>query len=101
LQDGWVRVEFVPEIHHGDLQLRPTPTDDAGWAYRSTQNIAQCYPQKFAVTLNVGESAVITAAGGEETLGNQIFRRDQNGEQRQRLLIIRLVDMGRTVKPVD
>lgn len=102
LQDGWVRVEFVPEIHHGELQLRPTPTDDAGWAYKSTQNIEQCYPQKFAVTLNVGEAAVITAApDGSETLGGKIFRREQNGEQRQRLLIVRLADMGRTVKPVD
>lgn len=102
LQDGWVRVEFVPEIHHGDLQLRPTPTDDVGWAYKSTQNIEQCYPQKFSITLNVGEAAVITAApDGVETLGGKIFRREQNGEQRQRLLVVRLADMGRTVKPVD
>jgi hypothetical protein len=101
LQDGWVRVEFLPEIHHGELRMRPTPTD-AGWGLKSAQNVEACAPQKFAVTLNVGESAVISAAAGsEETLGDVFFRRDQNGEERQRILVVRLADMGRTTKPIE
>lgn len=96
LQDGWVRVEFLPEIHHGQMQLRRMPTD-VGWALKSAQNIEPCFAQRFAVTLNVGESAVISAApGSAETLGDRFFRRDQDGEPRQRLLIVRLVEMGRT-----
>jgi hypothetical protein len=102
LQDGWVRVELLPEIHHGDMQLRPMPTDDVGWALKSAQNVEVCFSQKFAVTLNVGESAVITAApNAPGSLGDKFFRRDQNGERRQRLLVIRLADMGRTIRPVD
>jgi hypothetical protein len=101
LQDGWVRVEFVPEIHHGEFQLRRMPTD-VGWALKSAQNVESCYPQRFAVTLNVGESAVISAAPRSEgTMGDRFFRREQEGETRQRLLVVRLADMGRTVKPVD
>ncbi len=100
LQDGWVRIEFLPEIHHGDMQLRPTPTDDLGWTYKSAQNVEACHPQKFAVTLNVGESAVVTATPPEGTLGDRFFRREENGERRQRLLFVRLVDMGQTIKPV-
>ncbi len=102
LQDGWVRVEFTPEIHHGEMKMRHLPTDELGWALKSAQNVEQCYSQRFAVTLNVGESAVVTAAPqSEETLGDRFFRREQEGELRQRVLIVRLVDMGRTTKPVD
>ncbi|MFO0917937.1 MAG: hypothetical protein U0872_06430 [Planctomycetaceae bacterium] len=101
LQDGWVRVEFIPEIHHGDLRLRHVATE-SGFANKTTQEVEKCFPQRFTVTLNVGESAVITAdADSEGTLGDRFFRRKEEGEPLQRLLIVRLVDMGRTIKPVD
>jgi hypothetical protein len=101
LQDGWVRVEFVPEFHYGSMQLRNVPTD-VGWTLKGAQNIEACYPQRFAVTLNVGESVVVGAAPESAgTLGDRFFRREQDGEARQRLLVVRLSDMGRVVKPVD
>ena len=101
LQDGWVRVEFLPEFHHGPMQMRNVPTE-LGWGMKSTQNIEACYPQRFSVTLNVGESVVVGAAPGSDgTLGDRFFRREQDGEARQRLLVVRLADMGRTAKPVD
>lgn len=102
LQDGWVRMDFLPEIHHGDLQLRPTPSEELGWTYKTTQNVMACHPQKFSVTLNVGESAVISsAADAEGSLGANFFRRDQQGEMRQRLLVVRLANMGRTGHATD
>ena len=30
LQDGWVRIDFQPEIHYGENRVRHTPTDE-GW----------------------------------------------------------------------
>jgi hypothetical protein len=101
VQDGWVRVEFIPEIHHGELRLRQVATE-SGFANKTAQDVDKCYAQRFAVTLNVGESAVITAGpDADGNLGDRFFRRTQDGELLQRLLIIRLTDMGRTVKPVD
>lgn len=97
LQDGWVRMDFLPEIHHGDMQLRPTPSEELGWTYKTAQHVVACHPQKFSVTLNVGEMAVISAAPGmEDSLGASLFRRDQQGELRQRMLVVRLANMGRT-----
>jgi hypothetical protein len=95
LQDGWVRVEFTPEIHYGEMRLRPRPTE-LGWANFGGQNVEKCYPQEFAVTLNIGESAVVTAlVDADATLGEAFFHREQNGEPRQRVLVVRLADMGR------
>jgi len=101
LQDGWVRVEFIPEIHHGEMRLRHVATE-SGFANKASQDIEKCYAQRFGVNLNVGEMAVITAdTDSDGTIGDRFFRRDQDGELLQRLLIVRLVDMGRTIKPVD
>jgi len=101
LQDGWVRVDFIPELHHGEMRLRQTATE-AGWALQSGQNVEKCVPQQFSVTLNVGESVVVSAdANSEGTLGDVFFRRDMNGERRQRLLVVRLADMGRAKQPLE
>lgn len=98
LQDGWIRVEFAPEIHHGQMRMRPRPTE-IGWANVGGQDIERCSAQEFAVTLNVGEAAVVTELPGHDgTLGNVFFRRDADGEVRQRLLVVRLVEMGRTAE---
>lgn len=102
LQDGWVRMDFLPEIHHGDLQLRPTPSEELGWTYKTAQNVVACHAQKFSVTLNVGESAVMSApADSTGSLGANFFRREQQGELRQRLLIVRLANMGHSSRTSD
>src|SRR5262249_19937854 len=59
LEEGWVRVDFQPEIHYGNSQMRYTPTDE-GWAHRGGQNIDVRQSQRFSVTMNVGEMALIT-----------------------------------------
>lgn len=94
LQDGWIRVTFQPEIHHGENRVRHTPTED-GWAFRSRQNVDARHSHQFSLTMNVGEIALITAAPEmPESLGELFFCRDDNGIKKQRVLIVRVADAG-------
>ena len=94
LQDGWVRIDFQPEIHYGDNRVRHTPTEE-GWAYRSRQNVDARHAHQFSLTMNVGEMAIITAAPDQpETMGDLFFCRDDHGIKRQRVLIVRVADAG-------
>lgn len=94
-QDGWVKLEFTPEIHHGDALMRPTPNED-GWALRGGQKIDVRHALKFNVTLSTGEFVVIGCEGKNADLpGSRFFRRqtEKAGEQ-QRLLVVRVADAG-------
>ncbi|MBC8115293.1 MAG: hypothetical protein H7062_12990 [Candidatus Saccharimonas sp.] len=94
LQDGWVRIDFQPEIHHGENRVRHTPTEE-GWAYRSRQNVDARHAHQFSLTMNVGEMAIITAAPDQpETMGDLFFCRDDDGIKKQRVLIVRVADAG-------
>lgn len=94
LQEGWVRIDFQPEIHHGEHRVRHTPTDE-GWAYRSRQNVDAKHAHQFSLTMNVGEVAIITAAPDQpESMGQLFFCRDDNGIPKQRVLIVRVADAG-------
>jgi hypothetical protein len=95
LQDGWVRVDFQPEIHHGDKLMRRMPTEE-GWALKGGQNVDVRQAQRFSVTLNVGELALITSTSDDEgTLGDRFFCHEDRGMKRQRVLIVRIVDSGK------
>ncbi len=94
-QDGWVMLEFTPEIHHGDSRMRPTPNEE-GWALRGGQKIDVRHALKFSVMLSTGEFVVVGCDGKDADLpGSRFFRRETEkaGEQ-QRLLIVRVADTG-------
>ena len=96
LRDGWIRIDFQPEIHHGELRVRHTPTDD-GWAYQNRQEVDARLTQQFSLTMNVGEMAIITAASDHpDSMGDWFFRHQDNGERKQRLLIVRIADAGKS-----
>jgi hypothetical protein len=97
LQDGWARLEFIPEIHHGIDRLRPIASPAAGlWQPRDSQEI-DTLPQRFAVKLHVGEMAVITAAPEHlRSFGHHAFvRDDEKTGPVQRVLVVRLANMSR------
>lgn len=98
LQDGWVRVDFQPEIHHGENRVRHTPTEDGlglGWGFQNRQNVETRHSDRFSVTLNIGEMAIITSdPTQDETLGNLFFCREDGGVTKQRVLIVRLAASG-------
>jgi hypothetical protein len=100
LQDGWARLEFVPEIHFGQERLRPT-SGTTGlqnvWQPDMSQEVESLLVQRFSVKLHVGEMVVITADPNNPKLfGPHAFIRDQPSEGGlQRLLIVRLSNMSR------
>lgn len=73
LQEGWVRIEFLPEIHHGRVANRPVAAGGR-WRYHTAQAIERLYNQKFALDLNVGEMVVITGeAEPADSVGRHFF----------------------------
>lgn len=100
MQDGWAKLEFLPEIHHDAARLRATATD-SNWQLRSRQEIEKLYGHRFSMELNVGEMAVLTAEQGAAlgSLGRCFFVGAEPSADKQRLLVIRLADMKK-VDPV-
>lgn len=97
-QEGWAMFEFVPEIHHGTPQMKPV-AGDSGWRqFETSQNIQKLFRQRFQLTLNEGESAVVTALGNEpESAGAFFFNTSADGVPMQRLLVVRLLHTGELV----
>jgi hypothetical protein len=115
LQDGWAQLEFVPQVQYGDEKLRPVADGD-GWRYQNSQRNELLYPQRFSLTLSVGEMAIVTAEdGAESNLGRLFFcgapgidcpasnadtpeapakNPALSGPTVQRLLVVRLAGMG-------
>ncbi|MEX0718606.1 MAG: hypothetical protein WD066_18580 [Planctomycetaceae bacterium] len=96
VQDGWVRLEFSPEVHHGELKTRHV-AGNGGFVLKSTQEVAPFPVQRFAVTLNLGEMVVLSADPDRpDSLGRHFFIGAGEDEPLQRLIVIRLADMKRT-----
>ena len=98
-QDGWVRLEFLPELHHGQTKARPFAAA-TGWMYRTTQEVLPLFAQRFAAHLNVGEMLVISADRDRSgTLGQQLFQFEDSSGPKQRVIVIRLAEL-REIAPV-
>ncbi|MBM82302.1 MAG: hypothetical protein CMJ78_17180 [Planctomycetaceae bacterium] len=98
-QDGWARLDFVPEIHYGKSLLRHRATS-RGWLFQASQNIEPLYAQKFSMHLSTGEMAVIGAnREASNTAAERFFISSADGNDAQRLIIVRLVKMSK-VEPV-
>jgi hypothetical protein len=94
-QDGWVRLNFQPEIHHGNKWLRPIPTQ-FDWTSRQSQAVLPLYDQRFSLSLNIGEMALITSDGDDKSnSGHAFFRSIDSSGQVQRLLVVRIANMRR------
>lgn len=95
LQDGWARLEFLPQIHHGQFRWRPMATL-RGFAGRTAQQTTPLYGQRFTVDLAKGEMAVLAALRtGQDTLGRYFFRGSDQEGPIERLLIVRLANMAK------
>ncbi len=95
LQDGWVRVEFVPEIHHGENKMRHQAGQQQ-FELLPSQIVDPLFDQRFSVDLNIGELVVLSADGDNpESVGHYFFRGGTTDNKMQRLLIVRVADMKR------
>lgn len=95
VQNGWVQVDFLPEIHHGDVAMRAEAAD-IGVTMRASQKVNSLMGQRFSVNLNLGEMAVLTCDDADATsVGRHFFVRDEDGTAVKRLLVVRLADMSK------
>lgn len=94
VQDGWVQLDFVPQVHHDQEKLRYTVGAE-NWQFESAQKTETMFAQRFGLRLSVGEMAVLTAADNAEgTLGRLFFIGPEDEPDLQRVLIIRLAGMS-------
>lgn len=99
VQDGWVKLEFLPQVHHGVAG----PILRAGenqFEMRHSQRVEE-YPQlQFSLTLALGEMVVLTGDNATQTsLGRLFYFGPEDEPKSQRLLVIRLANMGRVDDP--
>ncbi len=74
VQEGWIRLEFVPQIHYGDDKLRYAAGEN-DWKLQNGQQTETFYLQRFDVELGTGEMAILTAEEDSTgTLGQLFFR---------------------------
>jgi hypothetical protein len=93
VQQGWFKVTFLPEIHHGEQRVRPYATDSK-WIAQSSQNIEPYFDRQFSVELNTGEYVVIGMSGDKpDSLGGLFFRGGDPDQRLSRLMIVRLNGM--------
>ncbi len=75
LQEGWVRLEFVPQIHFGDDKLHYAPGESDDWRFQSGQQTETLFLKRFEVKLSTGDMALLTADEDVPgTLGQLFFR---------------------------
>jgi hypothetical protein len=96
LRDGWVLLEFTPEIHHGQGLMRPQATE-AGWSMTGSQLVDQRAELKFQVKLNSGEFVVVGRDPAlTESAADVFFGYGSRGEKIERLLVIRVAHSGQS-----
>lgn len=95
VEDGYAELRLIPEIHHGSPRTKPTLAD-AGWRYETAQPVTMLSEASFLIRLSLGELFVLSA---DETaarrVGNQFFRREEDGRLMQRVLVLRVGSIGR------
>jgi hypothetical protein len=98
-QDGWARLDFLPELHHGQTKTRPFAAQ-TGWMFRTAQEVLPLFAQRFTANLNVGEMLIITADHDRTgTLGQALFQFEDATGLKQRVIVVRLANL-REIAPV-
>lgn len=84
VQDGWARLEFTPQISHGDDQLRYAVGEEMQWQHQSGQLTESFRPQRFTIELKAGDMAIITAEDDAPSTLGQLFFHGPAALQRPR-----------------
>lgn len=99
IEDGWVRLDFVPQVQFGPEQLRHV-AGDGGWQFSNTQKSDVLFTQRFSLTIGTGEMVVITMRDEPPgSLGRVFFAGPEEHPQVQRVLLVRLGDMPKVDDP--
>ena len=98
VDDSWVKIDIVPEIHHGRHTVRPRPLGD-DWVYDQGQNSIVFYDDRLTAELNVGEILVLGFdANDPDPLAGHFFRGNPE-DGIEGLLLIRVAGL-KEIEPV-
>lgn len=92
IEEGWARLEVIPEIHHGEMINRPV-AGEREWIMRHSQAVEPLYMLKFHVELNRGEMAVVGLQESSELPLGRWFFRSRMERGLERVMMIRLADV--------
>lgn len=99
LQDGWVKLHFTPEMHHGQSRLRPV-AGKSEWELKGAQEIEAFDDLKFTVSLNIGEMVVLSAdLDAEDRIADYYFVNREVQRPQRRMVVVRLTDMKK-IEPI-
>lgn len=97
-EEGWARLDFTPEIHHGPVVTKRVPSEH-GYLFENGQEIEALHDLRFSAELNLSELAVIgLSENSDSSLGHCFFRGASDGRL-ERVLMIRLAGLYE-VQPV-
>ncbi|MBT6846751.1 MAG: hypothetical protein HOA14_04965, partial [Planctomycetaceae bacterium] len=88
--DGRVRIELIPQIHHGDPRAEFTGQDGA-WLLKTQRAIKQYDTVPIEAMISPGESLLLSADSHNKGLGRQFFVINDDDEKTNHLLLMRLV----------
>lgn len=87
--DGRVRIDVAPEIHHG--QARQHYAGGEGMLRIETRKERRVLTQvEFSAMLDSGQTLIVSATPDIKGLGQAFFQREHAGMQRRQILLIRL-----------
>ncbi len=88
--DGRVRIELIPQIHHGDPRAEFIGQDGA-WLLKTQRAIKQYDAVPIEALISPGESLLLSANSDNKGLGRQFFVINDDDEKTNHLLLMRLV----------
>ncbi len=92
MQDGWIKLRFLPEIHHGLNSNRPM-VGDQGLQFMQSQRVQPLYMYQFEVTLNPGEVAIVGPNESDEhTPGCRFFKVEGANGLLEKLITVRFLE---------
>ena len=95
IEAGYARLRLTPEVHHGGVLNRPTPTDD-GWRYSESQVVETLSEASFELRLSLGELFTLSADDhASDRVANRFFRCECDGRLMQRVLVVRVRSIDR------
>jgi hypothetical protein len=89
-RDGRVRLELVPELHHGQPQMRPVADSQGMFRLVSSRPRREFDKMAISAVLSPGSTLLLGSLPNHPgSLGHHFFTED-NGHLEQKLLVIRL-----------
>jgi hypothetical protein len=89
--EGRARIELMPELHHGQAQMRYVPLGPGAVTQKLQREIEPFEELQTSVELAPGEMLVVTSLpGSEHRLGSLFHHTSEAGSKQQKYLLLRL-----------